>query len=74
MVECPMCHGRAGKILYMGFPGWFCASCSGAGGAASYVMMWFDWLEGGGWTLLSYEGSYWRALWRYLTGKGPECG
>ena len=62
----PVCCAspRIVKVLNVGAPGWFCKSCHAMGGLASWVgLIYFD-----GW-LVCYEGSYWRALWRFLFGR-----
>lgn len=63
---CPQCKGAAQKAIYFGLPVGLCADveCSVAWGLGSYAMLvWFN-----GWLML-YSGSYWRALWRWLTTK-----
>jgi hypothetical protein len=66
MTTCPQCGGEAHKAIYFGLPLGVCAdpTCSMAWGLGSYAMLvWFN-----GW-LMIYTGSYWRALWGWLTRK-----
>lgn len=66
---CPYCgKGEFEKALYMGFPLRLCNrdQCATASGIGSWVMVVIR-PEPDGWTIMTYEGSYWRALWHWLT-------
>ncbi len=73
---CPICgQFTRVKVIYFGLPGVLClgADCSLLTGPAAYVPIWLAQLCSGedGFSFLTYEGSYWPALWRWLT-RGPE--
>ena len=70
---CPMCDTARWKvIIYFGLPGLLCQNvgCSSLHGPAAWVPEWLTQLAGGedGFAFMTYEGSYWRALWEWLTG------
>ncbi len=59
--ECPECSEPVSKCLLFGFPMWMCFDCGIGGGLASGL---FSYSNG---ELYVYEGSYWKALWEWLT-------
>lgn len=67
MTDCPLCGEEMGKVLYLGVPGKYCPDpeCGCLMGPAYYAAAWFQ-VEDGGWSLMTYEGSYLLALWRFL--------
>lgn len=66
---CPLCKAPPHKVIYMGLPMLFCAEsdCQCLWGLWSFIPVHFP-AEGDGWTFMFYEGSYWKALWRWLKG------
>lgn len=64
MLKCPTCGCDADKIIYAGLPGGMCVSdeCATMWGLASWAAFLF--FNG---MVMVYVGSYWRALWSWLT-------
>lgn len=61
---CPLCGGESVKVIYAGLPARLCnnESCSAlfSGFAEIISLLPFNGM------FLVYEGSYWKALWRWL--------
>lgn len=69
-MHCPMCASPMMKIIYMGLPGRLCTvdGCHCLTGAAAYApSVASETDDGPAFAFMPYEGSYWRALWRWLT-------
>lgn len=70
-MKCPLCSGPSAKVIYYGMP---CRLCHDERCSCLWSWWLFDWLvpylpfNG---VLVGYEGSYWRALWRWLTEPPP---
>ncbi len=66
MKYCDICDGRATRVLYYGLPHWLCdfEDCLHVFG---FFSCFTDALPFNG-HFLSYDGSYWSALWYWLTG------
>lgn len=66
MCKCPDCGEEALNILYMGLPMYMCDRCDPETplvfGFWSWIMT--IWFNG---TVIAYTGSYWNALWAFLT-------
>lgn len=65
---CPRCGDGAYRVIYAGFPMKLCKN-----GKCNCVWGFFSWVPSlmfNGWFAV-FEGSYWRALWRWLVGT-PE--
>lgn len=76
--SCPLYGAEAERCLLGPFPVWICPdeACSCAWGFWVTPAFWladklqpFD-PEEPGWLLVVYEGSYWRALWASVIGRG----
>lgn len=69
--NCPNCQECAERVIYFGLPGLFFEHCCCLSGLASYAQPLATEDENGelGFKFLYYEGSYWRALWCWLTGQ-----
>ena len=69
-MTCPNCGGRMLKVIYMGMPGRICADeyCSTVTGLAAFMPLVSN---GEHFAYAAYRGSYWRALWRWLTDPAP---
>lgn len=68
MDKCPRCGSGSLKVIYAGLPGRICTreqACSTMWGMASWAAFLF--FNG---VLLVYSGSYWTALWHWLTESG----
>lgn len=69
---CQRCGERTSKVIYMGLPGRMCFArdCNSLTGLAAYApaVATEDEFDGPMFKFLAYEGSYWRALWHWLTG------
>lgn len=67
---CPRCSRPMWKVIFVGLPGRLCQNfgCSVLTGPAEFVPNWLAQLTAGpqGFGFMPYEGSYWRALWRWL--------
>ncbi len=63
---CPRCRSAPTKVIYMGAPMKLCSdyACSTLWGFWSFVPVHVVPFNG---VFLSYEQSYWRALWHWLT-------
>lgn len=60
------------KVIYCGLPGRFCEACSCLDGIAAYAPAIASDTEAGPmFAFMVYEGSYWLALWHWLT-RGPS--
>ncbi len=68
MTKCPRCNSESLKMIYAGLPLRKCTdlTCACAWGLGSYAAA--IWFTG---AMMAYEGSYWRALWHWLTGPLP---
>lgn len=66
---CPTCNSPTVKVIYFGLPGRLCDvwDCGTLTGLASYAPAVSD---GEAFEYMAYEGSYWAALWFWLTGRG----
>lgn len=67
---CPLCRAPMLKVIYMGLPGRLCQdpNCCCLDGLAAWappVASETD--DGPAFAFMVYSGSYWRALWRWLT-------
>lgn len=64
-MACPKCRAEPMRIIYMGFPMWFCSNeeCNCCWGFWSWVPTLFF----NGW-IMPYEGRYLPALWAWLRG------
>jgi len=71
-VNCPMCkEPGAARIIYMGFPMWFCEDGQMNGEQCSCLWGFWSWIPdafGFNGFLFRYEGSYPRALFYWLFG------
>lgn len=68
---CPACGSPTVKVIYFGLPGRLCTNetCCCLDGIASMAPpVATDTPFGPMFAYLQYDGSYWRALWRWLTG------
>jgi len=63
---CPNCGQPGTRAIYVGLPVWVCLfeDCHTGWGFWSWLPVVF----GFNGALMSYEGSYWRALWAWLRG------
>jgi hypothetical protein len=76
---CPSCGDKYLKAIYMGFPLRICQDeeCACAQGCIALWLMEHmpvsqgEW-NAGGWALYVYEGSYWKALWKWMFTKIDE--
>ncbi|WP_142851012.1 hypothetical protein [Telmatospirillum sp. J64-1] len=69
-MSCPNCGEPMVKAIYLGLPGEFCESCNTLTGLAAYAPPVASQTEDGPlFKFMVYEGSYWRALWHWLTGR-----
>jgi hypothetical protein len=68
-MKCPACGSEAMKVLYLGLPMKLCSneSCNCLFGFFSRVAVWIPISDGECFCFLGYEGSYWKALWHWLT-------
>jgi len=60
------------KVIYFGMPGLFCLNCDTLHGIASYMPVVATEDEETGepyFAFMVYQGSYWKALWRWLIGE-----
>lgn len=68
--NCPICDDGMEKIIYCGLPGHFCFKCSCMAWLSSYAPAIATETENGpAFAIMTYEGSYWPALWHWLTHK-----
>lgn len=73
---CPRCQREGLKVIYLGFPMKFCDNpmeggdeCACLWGFWSFVpTLWFNGM------FMTYEGSYWKALWHWLRGGEEDEG
>lgn len=73
MSACERCGHPMFRAISMGLPLRMCEDtedCATADGPAIWLHNLFPWTFTG--YLLRYEGSYWRALWRWLWGVADE--
>lgn len=67
---CPICSQPSIRVIYMGFPLLLCSDEE-----CSCLFGWWMWLMDhvpyNGW-FMTYEGSYWPALWAWLTNWGED--
>lgn len=75
--RCPDCGGATVKVIYLGLPGRLCEDeyCSRLSGVAALAGLApgvaCDGPDGEpAFEFMAYTGSYWRALWRWLTSWG----
>lgn len=63
-LKCPLCGGPSDKVLYAGLPMRLCRNeeCRCGWGLGSWLT--FIFFNG---YFFVYQGSYWKALWRWLT-------
>lgn len=69
-MACPLCGGETHRVIYTGLPGRLCKDerCAALTGLAAYVPpIVTETDQGPMFAFMVYEGSYWRALWRWLT-------
>lgn len=67
-----VCNGRVDKVIYMGMPGELCRECNTLTGVASYLpLIASDTEFGPKFKFMVYEGSYWKALMRWLGAPHP---
>ena len=71
MTACTVCDKPTAKVIYFGLPGRLCLNygCALLTGLASLVPEWLQYLAWGedGAVFMTYKGSYFPALWRWLT-------
>lgn len=73
---CETCGGETIKVIYFGLPGRLCLDeqCSTLTGLATFAppVATETW-DGTMFAFMPYEGSYWRALWRWVfAGSGED--
>lgn len=71
-MTCPNCNSEMMKVIYFGLPGRLCENygCSTLSGPVELIPNWLSQFAAGedGFCFMTYEGSYWRALWQWLKG------
>lgn len=68
MKSCPVCDEPMSKAIYVGLPGRFCLNCNVLDGLAAWAPPVSTETEHGPmFSFFIYEGSYWKALWHWLT-------
>ncbi len=72
--KCPICGGYTFRTIYLGLPGHFCTSCNFLEGPAAYLPAITVTTDSGPmFSFFLYEGSYWKALWHWLSGKATKA-
>lgn len=71
-LTCPTCGREAQKVIYAGFPMRLCG-CSCLFGVFAPVVEWFPIAtDDGAFAFMAYNGSYWPALLRWVTGEAAS--